>query len=254
MASALQPIMQEVKRAIFRLPGAGRRLIPPYSPMLETDQLIWLCDAVDRTRAAATGGCIVEVGVARARTSSFLLAHMREHGDKRPYYCIDTLQGFTASDVAYEVEQRGKPAGALTGFAVNDRDLIELGLRRQGFDNVVVVEADAGAFDWSKLPPIDVLLVDVDLYKPSKAVLAASQAFWSHVARVMVYDMRSDTAFDGAHQAYMEFCAERRYSPRLVGTKSGVILPSEQTVPPEEVVGDMREAPVLVSPPFQSVS
>jgi hypothetical protein len=240
MAASWQTAMQEIKRAVFRLPGVSRVMIPRYPFMVQPDQLIWLCQALDRTReararAGSGQGCIVEVGVARGQTSSFLLTHMRHHGDNRPYCCIDTFQGFTPSDVAHEVDQRGKSAISLRGFAVNDRALIEQSLKRQGFSNVVVIEADAGRFEWSNLPPVDVMLIDVDLYRPTKAVLVNSQPHWAPFAHVMVDDVKDGTQFDGAHQAYTEFCNEQHYPPRMIGTKAGVLVADQHagdTAPP----------------------
>jgi len=211
--------------------------MPRYPFMLEPDQLIWLCHAIDVTREAGARdggqGCIVEVGVARGQTSTFLLTHMQLHGDRRPYYCIDTFSGFTAADRDHEVSQRAKPAAALNGFTVNDRAAVEQNLKRQGFDNAIVIEADAGAFGWSRIAPIDVLLLDVDLYRPTKAVLTASRPHWSSWAHVLVDDVKPDDIFDGAHQAYVEFCEEQRLPIRLVGGKAGVVAPPEQAVAKE---------------------
>ncbi len=227
MPTFWQAVMQYAKRAIFRLPIVRNLMLPRYPFMLEPDQLIWLCDAIDRTRASGGIGCIVEVGVARGQTSAFLLTHMCHRGDSRRYYCIDTFQGFMPADVAHEISNRGKGSLSFGGFAVNDRGLVEQNLQRQGFGNAAVIQSDAGAFDWSSLPPIDVMLIDVDLYRPTKAVLANSQPHGSPFARVMVDDVKTGTVYDGAEQAYAEFCKERGFPLRPVGGKAGVIVAGE---------------------------
>ena len=239
MFAPWRAVIQQAKKIAFRLPIVGNLMLPRYPFMLEPEQLIWLCEAINRTRdARAPGypgtGCIVEVGVARGQTSTFLLTHMRHRGDTRQYYCIDTFCGFTSSDIEYEVSQRGKAEHVLfDGFAVNNRALFDANLKRQGFSNVVTIQADASAFDWSNLPPIDVMLIDVDLYKPTMAVLTNSQPYWAPFARIMVDDVKSGTVYDGANQAYSEFCGDRNLPLRTVGNKAGVIVsdePAESTL------------------------
>jgi hypothetical protein len=73
------------------------------------------------------------------------------------------------------------------------------------------------------------MLIDVDLYRPSKAVLVNSQPHWAPFAHVMVDDVRDGTQFDGAHQAYVEFCNEQHYPLRMIGTKAGVLVADQHS-------------------------
>jgi len=77
------------------------------------DQLSWLVQAIHATRGNSPAGSIVEVGVARGMTSAFLLEHMKQTGDRRPYVCIDTFSGFLEADVDHEVKMRRSSHGGL---------------------------------------------------------------------------------------------------------------------------------------------
>ncbi len=140
------------------------------------------------------------------------------------------------------MRERGKGDFSFHGFSVNDRDLVERSLKRQGFANVSAIEADASRFDWASLPPIDVMLIDVDLYQPSKATLVNAQPYWSPFARVMVDDVKDGTPFAGAHQAYVEFCDEQNYPLRMVGTKGGIVIADEHAVEAAPPLADVALA------------
>lgn len=216
-------VPQFLKRAAFRWPILRDVFRPRYQFNIHPSQLVWLANALDATRGS--GGCVVEVGVARGMTSMFLLQHMNMSDPSRTYYCIDTFGGFTARDVAVETAARGKRRGGeFNGFSYADAATFERNLRLCGFRNFKVISGDAARVDWSQLPPIDVMLLDVDLYAPTKAVLESSRARWSRGARIMVDDCQAVSAnrFDGAGQAYREFCQSAGIEPCYVGA-GGVI-------------------------------
>jgi hypothetical protein len=166
----------------------------------------------------------VEVGVARGMTSVFLLEHMRQTGDMRTYVCVDTFSGFTKQDVAHEVKVRGKKHNHFRGFKYNNKEIFENNLRKCGFDNFSVFECDAGTFEWGEIPIIDVMLLDVDLYAPTKAVLENSIEHWSKSARIMIDDISPGGDYDGAFQAYHEFCESTGLPEMRIGKKGGVIV------------------------------
>jgi hypothetical protein len=222
-------IVQQLKRVAFRWPGLRELSRPRYGYNIEPAQLAWLCDAIKETRTVGSfdnqqSGCIVEVGVARGMTSVFLLEHMKQMGDRRAYVCLDTFSGFTRRDVEHEVKVRGKEWNHFRGFQYNQKKIFEENLRKCGFDNVVVHECDAGEFDWRGIPLIDVMLLDVDLYVPTKAVLANSFERWSKRARIMLDDISPGGDYDGAFQAYREFCKSNGFPEVKIGNKGGVIV------------------------------
>lgn len=216
-------VLQWVKRAAFRWPVLRDLSRPRYSYKINPSQLSWLCDAITATKNASDG-CIVEVGCARGLTTTFLLAHMDDIGDHRPYICLDTFAGFTAADVRFEVDRRGKRLQDYRGFSYNDAAIFHRNIEKCGHSNHRTIKADVSSFDWTRIPPIDVMLLDVDLYAPTKAALDNSAARWSRDARIMVDDVAPDNIYDGAGYAYREFCAAHGLAPTLVGTKGGVIL------------------------------
>jgi O-methyltransferase len=220
--------VQYFKAAAFRWPGIRELSRPRYVYNLDPAQLAWLCSSIEETKAAeippSEQGCIVEVGVARGMTSVFLLEHMRRTKDERTYVCLDTFSGFTDENVEYEVNIRNKARRNYRSFSYNQRELFEANLAKCGFNNMLVIEADASVFDWHKLPRIDVMLLDVDLYVPTRAALAQSFDRWSRRAHIMVDDVAPGTSYDGAHDAYLEFCTEKSFAPTKIGTKGGVIV------------------------------
>jgi O-methyltransferase len=220
--------LQHLKRVAFRWPGLRELSRPRYPYNIEPLQLSWLCEAIEKTKTnptrTASPGCIVEVGVARGMTTVFLLEHMKNIGDLRIYVCIDTFSGFVDEDVEYEVKMRGKIRNHYRGWGWNQRDIFDNNIDKCGFRNIRVIQADARTFDWSSIPPIDVMLLDVDLYLPTKAVLEHSYSRWSPHARVMLDDCAEGGNYDGAHQAYIEFCAAKGWRTLIVGNKGGIII------------------------------
>jgi hypothetical protein len=220
--------IQYLKRAAFRGPGLRELARPRYNYNIEPAQLAWLCMAIEHTRThtsnAAEKGCVVEVGVARGMTSVFLLEHMRQIRDERTYVCVDTFSGFTRRDVEHEVNIRGKNRSHYRGFSYNQKEIFESNLAKCGFKNVLVIQADAATFDWGRLPPIDVMFLDIDLYLPTKAVLENSFGRWSNGAYVMLDDVQPEGDYDGAFQAYLEFCAAKGLPKAKIGNKGGIIL------------------------------
>src|SRR5688500_10781358 len=111
-------LSQLIKRAAFRWPILRDVVRPRYSFNIAPMQLCWLAEAINDTRNG--DGCIVEVGVARGMTSTFLLEQMRRTGDERTYYCIDTFSGFVREHAAFEVSERGKKPSEYRAFSYGD--------------------------------------------------------------------------------------------------------------------------------------
>lgn len=214
-------VAEYVKRLAYRSRALNFLSRPRYVYNIGPAQITWLCDAISQTKG--NGGCIIEVGAARGMTTLFLLTHMAEMGDKRPFVVIDTFSGFTKEDVSYEVKQRNKNRSAYRSFRYNDREIFMANLAKAGFPDVVVFETDVSTFDFSGLPSIDVMLIDVDLYLPTLATLERSQRFWSAPAFIMVDDVTGGTPYDGAGAAYTVFLDRNGLQPEVIGTKGGVI-------------------------------
>jgi predicted O-methyltransferase YrrM len=191
---------------------------------MQPAQLAWLVNKMDDTRREnKKPGAIVEVGVGLGMTTVFLLEHMNLSQDTRPYYCIDTFGGFLEKDIAFEEKQRGKQRHEMEGrFAYNKKEVFESNLRKAGYSNHVVISADASTMDFSTIAPIDVMLLDVDLFLPTKAVLTQIMKCLNVRAYIMVDDCQPNSLWDGSDQAYNEFVQSQARPRVIVGTKWGV--------------------------------
>jgi O-methyltransferase len=170
-------------------------------------------------------GAAVEVGCHQGWTTCFLNEALAEQGVHREYVCIDTFTGFTPEDVAVEYRSRGKAVGLYDGdFAVNHPQWLKASVRRFGYSNVTVHVADATTFDYQALGEIAFALVDVDLYRPVSESLKRIVPHMAKGGVVVVDDCDPNNPFwDGAYQAFMEFCKERKITPEIVCRKLGII-------------------------------
>lgn len=188
-------------------------------------QLCFLCSCVDRTQAVP--GSIVEIGCAHGHSTVFLNKHIAASGMRRKYVCIDTFSGFTESDVNFEIMERGKSKEYQDRVSRLFKENREKWFRRtlaiNGFSDVCVVQADAGAFDYTTLGPVALCLIDVDLYVPVKAALDGIAEVLQPGGMVIVDDCMEDELFDGAYAAYNDFMAAEGLEPKVVLEKLGII-------------------------------
>ena len=197
----------------------------PYN--LEPSQFVTLVEAIDAL--ADKPGCIVEVGCYRGWSTMFVCEHLKKAYPKNPppYYALDTFDSFVGGQLDHEVAKRSKVRKELEGFFNNDYDIWSSNFKNYPF--VRAIKADCANFSFSQLGPIKVALLDVDLYVPTAAALAQVYPALVDGGVILVDDVRSVPVlddpypYDGAHQAYMEFCAAHELSPAFVGTKCGLI-------------------------------
>lgn len=201
---------QIVKRIAYRA-GIWRAHYPYY---LAPAHLVALINAIEDT--ADIEGCVVEVGIARGMTTRFLAEHLLGSGTK--LYAIDTFSSFDPADMAHEVSERGKSLGRMKVFW---NDLA--GFRRDmaGLDFVIPVQGDIKTVN---LPsPIRVALLDVDLYRPTLAGLSRLYERLVPGGYIFVDDVEDGQAWDGAFQAFHEFCKARGIAPEVVRGSLGVV-------------------------------
>ncbi len=111
----------------------------------------------------------------------------------------------------------------MTGFGYNDfarwkRNFSDLALI------VTPIQADCAEFDYSTLSPIKMAYLDVDLYLPTKAALPKIFDGLISGGAIFVDDVASSNGgYDGAYQAYMEFCDSHNMPPKIYGGKCGEI-------------------------------
>ena len=216
--SVLKPLREAAKGLAFKYTKLG---VPRYSYMAEPVQLAKLVEEIERLKSVK--GNIVEIGVARGMTTRFLCEHIRNQGleDSLTYYAIDTFASFTEEDLEYEVSKRGKPMFGLRAFEYNDFDIWKKNF--QEFSFVKAIKSDCSIVDYDAISPIKISFLDVDLYLPTQKTLPKLYAATVKGGVILVDDVKDNSIYDGAYQAYVEFCKDLGVDPIFLGNKCGVI-------------------------------
>jgi len=217
MRRFLKPILGMTKKIVFKHTTIGS---PTYAYNIEPIQLATLINELERLKSV--DGCIVEIGVARGMTTRFIAQHLVDQSQlHETLYAIDTFASFVESDLEYEVSHRGKSLSDLKGFEYNDFSVWSRNFKNYPF--VIPIQSDCSVFDWRTLGSIKLAFLDVDLYMPIKKTLPKLFDCLITGGVILVDDVMADMAYDGAHQAYMEFCGEREIQPVVIGNKCGII-------------------------------
>ena len=205
------------KRLIFKYTTYGAPLYP-YN--ITPGQLSRIVHEIDRL--ADVEGNIAEIGVARGMTTRFLCEHIKNLVHHRgTYYAIDTFESFTEQDLDWEIEKRGKRREELKGFAYNDFETWAKNFN--SFPFVKPIKADCASVDYSKIGPLKLVFLDVDLYLPTIKTLRRVYKNLSNEGIILIDDVTNNNRWDGAYQAYMEFCREINLEPEVFNDKCGVI-------------------------------
>jgi SAM-dependent methyltransferase len=211
-----------LRSAIRASLGRDKQGLLRYWYQFSPAQLIYLCETAEA--CASLGGCFVEAGCAEAHSTIFINRYLRDKGISPDYLCIDTFAGFVDEHVAHEITVRGKAAyrRSYGRFRDNSKAAVDAALARNGLTNVRTEVADVARYPFAG--PIAWCLLDVDLYKPIQAALPR---IWSALLPqgVLIVDDCSASApqWDGALQAYNEFCRDTGQDPLVVAGKLGVL-------------------------------
>jgi predicted O-methyltransferase YrrM len=218
MTNFVKTLKEKAKTLIFRHTSWAA---PTYRYNIEPIQLAYLIIEIERLKNVQ--GNIVEIGVARGLTTRFLAQHIKNQkmDQSLKLYAVDTFESFTEADLAFEVSNRGKSLEALDAFKYNDYDVWKKNFTE--FQFVVPVQSDCSTVDYDKLGPIKVAFLDVDLYLPTQKTLPKLYSALVPSGVILVDDVLQGTDYDGAYQAYMEFCETIGQSPEVIGNKCGVI-------------------------------
>lgn len=190
-----------------------------YLYMFTPTQLGFLCDQINGT--AAVPGAVLEVGCAFGATTVFLNRHIDSLGLDVRYYAIDTFKGFTAADISFE-RNIGRNY-RYNDFRENSKATFDRTMRRNGVERVTSFRADASNFDYAKLAPFRLVLVDVDLYQPVQAVLNMVYELMSPGGVIITDDCTKGGPWSGAYDAYTEFAAARGIDSVIMHGKLGMI-------------------------------
>lgn len=219
MTLLFKPVKEALKAVAFKYLRLGA---PTYPYCIEPIQLATLINQFERVKDMR--GCIIEIGVARGMTSRFIAEHIKNQrmAETTPYFAIDTFESFTKADLDYEVASRGKNLLDLKGFEYNDFEVWKSHFAE--FPFVKAIKSDCASFDYSALGPVKLVFLDVDLYLPIKKTLPKLFEVLVTGGAIVVDDVLNNTTYDGAYQAFMEFCAERNIEPQVIGNRCGLIV------------------------------
>jgi O-methyltransferase len=212
-------LIRLAKSLYFRTP-LWRFFLPVMKFDMSIAQLNFITSALDSVKAP---GAVLEIGVGGGSTSIVINTFMEEKSINRPFYGIDTFFGFTKEDVDFEKEKRGKP-DQYFGYRSNSKDWYSKTLIAHGIRNFHVIQADAKELDYKQFAPMAFCLLDVDLYHPIASVLPPLYDILVPGGVIIVDDCNPAVSlYDGAGQAYREFCREKGITPEVVHDKLGVI-------------------------------
>jgi O-methyltransferase len=191
-----------------------------YEYMFSPSQLGFLCQQV--TDTADVPGSILEVGCAWGATTVFLNRHIDDLGLDVDYYTVDTFGGFTEDDIKSEHE-RGRRYAYGTAFNGNSKAWFDRTMRRNYITRVTSFCADAVTFDYEKIAPFRLVLIDVDLYRPVLAALKAIYGLVSPGGTIVIDDCKQGGEWSGAYEAFIEFAKENDLAAEVVHGKLGII-------------------------------
>tara|TARA_Y100000991_G_C21820138_1_gene283519 strand:- start:11 stop:676 length:666 start_codon:yes stop_codon:yes gene_type:complete len=210
-----------LKKFAFKYTNLGRPSYPYNIEPAQLSKLISLLDELD-----GIDGNFAEIGVARGQTTYFLSTHIESsnyifNNKNFKYYAIDTFSSFVQDDINYEINKRGKTLRELKGFNYNSYEKWKENFKT--FDFVKPIKSDCSIFDYERIAPLKLVFIDVDLYLPTKKAL---NKIYNNVVKggyILIDDVHDNRNYDGAFQAYIEFCSEKGLKPLFVGNKCGII-------------------------------
>ncbi len=212
------------RRALHGSAAAGHLHLYPYN--FQPSQLCFLCACLEETRNVP--GNVAEVGCAHGYTAVFLNKYMDDQKIEKQYFAVDTFSGFVTEDLAFEVVQRGKPPGLITGFEDNRKKWVDESMRANAIRRVKSIQADVNELDLTTLGPLAFCVLDVDLYRPMSKALEELYDVLSPGGVMVVDDCDpNNVRWDGADQAYREFTKSRGLPYTVVHRKLGVVRKAE---------------------------
>jgi O-methyltransferase len=193
-------------------------------PVMKFDMTIAQLNFITSTlESIKSDGAVLEIGVGGGSTSVVINTFMKDKSIKRHFYAIDTFFGFTGEDVAYEKNSRQKTDDYL-GYRSNSKKWYEKTLIAHGINDARVIQSDAKKLDYSAIGPLAFCLLDVDLYKPVEFVLPRLYEILVPGGVIVVDDCAlRDSLYDGAGEAYRNFCSKMGMTQELAHEKLGII-------------------------------
>jgi len=109
------------------------------------------------------------------------------------------------------------------GFTVNKKEWYEKNLSYHNIKDVHVISSDVTKIDFSELGPISFCLFDVDLYLPISICLPRIYENLLPGGVIIIDDCAQNNIYDGAEQAYKEFCSKSGLPYNVEDGKLGIL-------------------------------
>lgn len=212
-------ILRLVKYLFFKTP-LNKYFLPVMKFDMSIAQLNFILNTLDEIKK---DGAVVEIGVGGGATSIVINKFMASMSVKRRFYAIDTFFGFTKEDILYEQNNRGKVDNYLY-YRSNSKEWYSKTLIAHGINDATVYKSDAKEFDYSVIGELAFCLFDVDLFKPTEAVLPILYELLVPGGVIIVDDCQAESSiYDGAGEAYRLFCSKKGLKEEIVFDKLGII-------------------------------
>ena len=214
-------IKELIKKIVFKYTPFGKPSYPYNIEPIQLSKLIVLLDELNGIE-----GNFAEIGVARGQTTLFVSMHILTSDYLKinrnfKYYAIDTFSSFLKKDFNFEIKNRGKSPKELKGFAYNNFKKWKENFK--SFEFVKPIQTDCSEFNFKSIAPLKLVFIDVDLYIPTKNALNRVFEYLVKGGYILIDDVKDNRNYDGAFQAYMEFCKEKKINPIFIGNKCGLI-------------------------------
>ena len=214
-------VLAATVKAVGSRTPLNRLIFYRYDYMFSPRELGLLTASVTATRSVP--GIILEVGCAGGNTTVFLNKHMDTIADERPYWCVDTFEGFTPKDIDLEVH-RGKDRDQFRYvFKAYRKRWFDQTMANNGVTRVTALKADANELDFTRFSKVSLCLIDVDLYRPVRRCLDQVVPLMASGGIIIVDDCTPQNKYDGALAAYQEAIAERGLPVDIRFDKLGII-------------------------------
>jgi O-methyltransferase len=199
-----------------------RQLLVRYHYQYAPQQLCFLCKCIEETQTIP--GNVAEIGCERGYTTFFLRHFLDDLEIRKEYIALDTFSGFAREDVAHEILFRQKTDVMYAQFQVNKKQWFDAALKQRKMKRVQCIQADVNLFDLRSLGPLSFVLLDVDLYRPTRKALPELYSVLTPGGIIVVDDCDpGHRCWDGAYQAYVEFMQILGIPPQIVYRKLGII-------------------------------
>jgi O-methyltransferase len=214
-------IVKCFKEIVFHTP-LRKYLFPRFGYGFNSQQICFICQCIEETQSVP--GAIAEVGCSDGSSTVFFNNYLDSLKSDKKYFALDTFSGFVRDDIEFEVKSRAKEARYYKMFRVTKKKWFEWTMHYNGISRVIAIQADVNSFDLKSLGPLSFVLLDVDLYRPTKKSLTELYAVLSSGGLIVVDDCSTlDRRWDGANQAYCEFMLQAGRQAEIVHGKLGIV-------------------------------